>query len=373
MMTPRNRAFTPASERADGVARLLDAVSNRAREGARVVEDYLRFVLADGHLTRLLKDLRHELTELLTSLAPPGIAYSRDVRRDVGAVLSTPGERTRRDAEHVASANFKRTQEALRSLEEFGKLQGPGLGARFEALRYRLYTIEQAAFSTADSRARLASARLYVLVDGRSSPEDLRLWLGRLVEAGVDIVQLRDKNLDDRALLARARLVREVTTSSGLLFIMNDRPDLAALSEADGVHLGQTELSVEEARAIVGPRALVGVSTHSIDEARQAVLSGANYLGVGPTFPSGTKKFAQFPGLPLLQAVASEISLPAFAIGGIGPDNLPEVMASGFSRIAVSGAILTAANPVLAAQELRGGLGASSRVHPTIDEAEEQE
>ena len=102
------------------------------------------------------------------------------------------------------------------------------------------------------------------------------------------------------------------------LFIINDRPDLAALARADGVHVGQEELSVKDARSIVGPETLVGVSTHSIEQARQAVLDGANYIGVGPTFPSGTKQFEQFPGVELLRAVAAEIRLPAFAIGGIG-------------------------------------------------------
>jgi len=132
---------------------------------------------------------------------------------------------------------------------------------------------------------------------------------------------------------------------------MNDRPDLAALSRADGVHVGQDELSVKDARSIVGPEALVGVSTHSIEQARQAVLEGANYLGVGPTFPSDTKQFEKFPGLDLLRQVGAEIRLPAFAIGGITTENLPEVLATGMTRVAVSGAIAAAAEPVAAAKE----------------------
>ena len=98
---------------------------------------------------------------------------------------------------------------------------------------------------------------------------------------------------------------------------MNDRPDIARLAGADGVHVGQEELSVKEARTIVGPDALVGRSTHSLEQAREAVLDGANYIGVGPVFPSTTKQFAEFPGLELLRAVSAEIRLPAFAIGGI--------------------------------------------------------
>jgi len=136
---------------------------------------------------------------------------------------------------------------------------------------------------------------------------------------------------------------------------MNDRPDLAALSRADGVHVGQEELTVKDARSIVGPEALLGVSTHSIEQARQAVLEGANYLGVGPTFPSDTKQFEKFPGLPLLRQVAAEIRLPAFAIGGITAENLPEVLATGVTRVAVSGAIAAADEPVAAARVLLSG------------------
>ena len=134
--------------------------------------------------------------------------------------------------------------------------------------------------------------------------------------------------------------VAAVDAGTATLLIINDRPDLAALAQADGVHVGQEELSVKDARSIVGPDVLIGVSAHSIEQARQAVLDGANYLGVGPTFPSGTKQFDHFPGVELLRAVAAEIRLPAFAIGGITRENLGQVKSAGFTRMAVSGAIL---------------------------------
>ena len=128
------------------------------------------------------------------------------------------------------------------------------------------------------------------------------------------------------------------------------------LAEADGVHVGQDELPVRDARRIVGPDRLVGVSTHTIEQARQAVLEGADYLGVGPTFPSGTKSFESFAGLEFVRQVASEITLPWFAIGGIDANNLIEVQSAGASRIAVSGAILNATDPHRAASELLSAL-----------------
>jgi thiamine-phosphate pyrophosphorylase len=191
-----------------------------------------------------------------------------------------------------------------------------------------------------------------VLLDGGPSTEGFVAVARALAEAGVHAIQLRDKELDDRALLERARALHAILRPAGVLFIMNDRPDLAVLALADGVHVGQEELSVKDVRAIVGPKALIGVSTHSIEQARQAVLDGANYLGVGPTFPSGTKHFESFPGLGLLRAVAAEIRLPAFAIGGITAENLPQVLETGMGRIAVGQAISRAADPAAAARAL---------------------
>ncbi|MCA9162756.1 MAG: thiamine phosphate synthase, partial [Planctomycetales bacterium] len=117
-------------------------------------------------------------------------------------------------------------------------------------------------------------------------------------------------------------------------------PDLAVLSRADGVHVGQDELSVKDARAIVGTRMLIGVSTHSIEQARAAVIAGASYIGCGPTFPSTTKAFGAFPGLDYLCQVAAEIRLPAFAIGGITDENLSAVLATGIRRVALRGQLL---------------------------------
>jgi thiamine-phosphate pyrophosphorylase len=159
------------------------------------------------------------------------------------------------------------------------------------------------------------------------------------------VLQLRDKRLADRELLERARQLRALTRGTPTLFILNDRPDLAELADADGVHVGQEELAIAEVRRILGPQRLIGVSTHSLDQARQAVLDGADYIGCGPTFPSETKAFAGFPGPELLRQVAAEITLPAFAIGGITLENLPAVLQTGFRRIAVSGAITSAAEP----------------------------
>ncbi len=331
--------------------RILDASANRIREGLRVLEDYARFVLEDRFLTQQIKALRHRLAEALRTLEPFHLVAARETQQDVGTTLTEATEASRQSAEDVVSANFYRVQEGLRSLEEWGKLHSPALAEAAKQLRYHVYTLQRAFQITRRSQERLAEARLYVLLDGASCEEEFRKKVSELVSVGVSILQLRDKRLGDRQLLARACLLRELTRTTRTLCIINDRPDLALLSRADGVHLGQEDLSVKAVREMLGPDRLIGVSSHSIHQARQAVLDGADYIGVGPTFASGTKAFSEFPGLELLREVAWEIRLPAFAIGGITLENLPQVLATGIGRVAVCAAVAEAPDPAVAAQK----------------------
>ncbi|MEI8371395.1 MAG: thiamine phosphate synthase [Planctomycetota bacterium] len=333
--------------------RILDAAANRAREGLRVIEDWARFALDDAHLTECLKQIRHDLAAALACIPWEQRLAARETQADVGTGITTPSEHSREKLSDVLMANFLRLQESLRSLEEFGKIINPTIGCAVEQIRYRTYTVQRAIDSTRIGLDRLATARLYVLLDGQATVEQFERMAQRLIEAGVDLLQLRDKRLADRELIDRARRLRRLTRDTQTLLVINDRPDLAALTLADGVHVGQEELSVKDARSIVGPDALIGVSTHSIEQARQAVLDGANYIGVGPTFPSGTKQFDHFPGVELLRAVAAEIRLPAFAIGGITRENMGQVKAAGFVRVAVRGAITGAESPVQAVREIR--------------------
>ncbi len=352
-----SRPFLPQFEDAEkDAARVVDANLNRAREATRVLEDYCRFVLDDAFLSECLKKTRHELAEASSRFSPHLLLQARNTLGDVGTTISASNEYDRSSAKQVAQVNLKRLQEALRSLEEFGKVFGSQLGQRFESLRYHTYTLERALLLGVRARERLGHARLYLLLSGASCPAALDWTIAQAAAGGVDIVQLREKSLVDRDLLARARDVRRWTRQAGVLFIVNDRPDIAKLAEADGVHLGQDDLSVSQARGVLGPDALIGVSTHSIEQVRLAILDGADYLGLGPTFPSRTKNFEQFPGLDFLCAASRETSLPAFALGGIGPENIEHVVATGVRRVAVSAAITQSDEPELITRLLRAVL-----------------
>ncbi len=333
-------------------ARILDAAANRAREAIRVVEDYCRFALDDAFLSGRLKQLRHDLTEALAVLSPNLLLQARETQRDIGTTISTAQEGVRHSLSHVAQVNLKRLQEALRTLEEVGKLQSADLGRAIERLRYTSYTLERAIVLGATARERLASARLYVLLTASHCAAALDWTIREAAAGGASVFQLREKNLDDRVLLERARNVRRWTREAGAMFIVNDRPDIARLVEADGVHLGQEDMPIKDARRIVGPDMLIGVSTHNINQLGQAILDGACYVGVGPTFPSGTKQFETLAGLEYVRQAMAETTLPAFVIGGVSIANIAEAVAAGARRVAVSQAICQADDPRSAAAAL---------------------
>lgn len=352
------------------VFRILDAAINRAGEGIRVVEDYARMVLDDAHLSRQLKQLRHDLTQAVSSLDPVERISARDTAGDVGTVIQTKTEYERAAVDSVGNrpqesdktkpisggmvqANFARAQQAIRTIEEFSKTLDPDLAKRVEQIRYRTYTLEKAVLTLVVSLQNLADANLYVLIDASGNVESL---VGQLVQADVDIIQLRDKTLTDRQLVETGRTLVGLTRGTRTRIIMNDRADLAVATNADGVHLGQDDLNVSDARRMVGAAKLIGVSTHSMQQARQAVLDGANYIGVGPVFRSKTKKFESHVGLELLRNVANEVKLPSFAIGGIDERNISDVVEAGFMRVALGAAVSKADQPGRAASVLKRAL-----------------
>lgn len=198
-----------------------------------------------------------------------------------------------------------------------------------------------------DLKTRLAAARLYLVTDQElSENHDTPATVEEALRGGVDIVQLREYSLSDSELLAMARQVREMTRAHSALFIVNNRPDIARLSGADGVHLGQDDLSVAEAREILGVGKLVGVSTHALDQAVKAAADGADYIGAGPVFPTQTKKDVVPPvTLDYVRQVGQAgPGLPFFAIGGIKLHNVEEVLKAGARRVAVVTGIVKTLN-----------------------------
>ncbi|WP_314003679.1 thiamine phosphate synthase [uncultured Paenibacillus sp.] len=176
---------------------------------------------------------------------------------------------------------------------------------------------------------------------GRSMIEVMEAALA----GGADILQLRDKTAAPGELLEKARALRELTRRYGVPFIVNDHLDIAIASDADGVHLGQEDMPIAEARRRLGPDRIIGISTHAVGQAREAELAGADYIGVGPVFPTGTKPGRQAVTTSYVRQVAAEIRIPWVAIGGITPDNAEEVLAAGATRLCAVSAIVGSPDP----------------------------
>jgi thiamine-phosphate pyrophosphorylase len=345
------------------ILRTLDANFNRAREGLRVVEDFVRFGLNDAGLSQALKSIRHELALTTASVADRAVAH-RDVGADVGTAISTPSEGARPGERELVLANCKRLGESLRSIEEHLKLLDPAVAGAVEQLRYRFYTVEASIAQRLRPLAtRFAQVRLYVLITESACNGDWLVAAKSAIAGGADCLQLREKGMDGGELLRRAHLLVQLCHQHDILCIINDRADIAILSGADGVHLGQSDLSVRDARHLVGDK-LVGISTHEIAHARQAVEDGADYLGVGPIFRSPTKPRDFVAGLDYARQVASEIPLPAVGIAGITIENLDPVLATGLKAVAVTQAVAGAEDVEAAAREFKAKLTAALAPSP---------
>jgi thiamine-phosphate pyrophosphorylase len=205
-----------------------------------------------------------------------------------------------------------------------------------------------------ERRARLSQARLYLVCDARPGGRDLLDVLSAALAGGVDVVQLREKQLDDDALTPLAREATALCARQDALLIVNDRPRVGLAAGADGVHVGQDDMGVAEVREIVGPDLLVGLSTHAPAEVDAA--SHADYLGVGPVHATPTKPGRPAVGLELVRYAAEHAPRPFFAIGGIDAGNISAVLAAGATRVAVVRAIADAPDPELAARGLRSAL-----------------
>ena len=335
------------------VLRILDANANRAREALRVIEDYARFVLNSDALCASLKTLRHDFATATAGFVAEAILH-RDTPGDVGTQTKTASEQTREDVAHVVVAAGKRLGEALRTIEEYLKTSDPLRAQLIEQIRYRFYDVEQRIALTIRPAACLfAKVRLYVLITESICKRPWREVAQDAIAGGADCLQLREKNLDNAELLARAHDFVAICKNGGVISIINDRPDIALLADADGVHVGQGDLPPRDVRKLIGTRKFLGVSTHNLDQAKRAVFDGAHYIGVGPFFRSETKTRDFVAGPALAREVAQHVSIPTIAIAGINEQNVDEVLASGIKAIAVTAAVCASDDPRGAAERLK--------------------
>lgn len=316
--------------------RIIDANLNRAAEGLRVIEEIARFILSDTELSARLKTIRHELQKFF-DVEYDNLLDSRDTLNDVGCNIINPDKKESLDS--IFKANFKRVEEAFRVLNQYASLD--------DSYRYRIYTIEKEMRSKLKldyKKIFLNDKKLYLVTNSDNFESD-EIFLDKValsIKSGVDIVQLREKNTTSKRFIYLAQRIRELTSHFGAAFIVNDRVDIAKISNADGVHLGQDDIPVSYAREILGDNAIIGVSTHCPEHAKKAITDGADYIGVGPVFKTPTKPSKDPVGLEYVKWAADNVNIPFFAIGSIDTANIKDVVQAGAKRVAVIRAIMYA-------------------------------
>ena len=196
--------------------------------------------------------------------------------------------------------------------------------------------------------------QLYVIVDRQAAgSRDLAEVTAQAIRGGADVIQLRDKRASARELIAEASRCTALARAAGIPLVINDRADVARAVGADGVHLGQDDLPVAEARRLLGPGTLIGKSTHSLAQALAAAAEAPDYLGCGPIFPTPTKPEYGSVGLALIGQVVSRVSLPVICIGGIDAANIDRLMEAGARCVAVVRAVCAAEDPEAATRHLK--------------------
>ena len=336
--------------------RLIDANLDRAAEGLRVLEDIARFLLNDQQLTTQAKNLRHGL--LVSGLRfHKQLLCSRNAAEDIGLAISTVDELKREDISAIAIANSRRVQESLRVIEEFAKLPSAPIGldfAKLERTRFLTYRLEQQLvlkLARHETVSRLTGLYFILdtqMLDGRDCTE----VASQAIEGGATTIQLRDKDYSRASLLNLAKDLKRICVEKKALFIVNDHLDIALSVEADGLHLGQNDLPIPEARRLLPLDKIIGCSTATADEARQAEMDGVDYVALGSIYPTTSKDTFRLAGLERLQQVTQTVTVPVVAIGGINESNVEKVIQAGANAVAVISAISKDKDVAAAARRL---------------------
>lgn len=330
-----------SSER-DTILRILDANANRCAEGLRVVEEIARFAVVDQSLLVEIKEIRHAVRRGMDAFTSASYRF-RDSREDIGRRCTTESEMSRGSMESIARANFARAEEALRVLEEFGKLVDTHVAEGFKAVRFELYEIERAFFGQTNPHAKLPAAPfLYAILDRAVvAHADVAVTAASLVDGGVDILQYRAKGVRPGEQRADLLAIIPAAACRPVPVIVNDDPALAFETGAHGVHIGEHDAAPKEARRILGPDRIIGVTVHSVQDLERIDLDVVDYVAVGAIYASPTKPDVPVVGVEFLATVRDRLPCPVVAIGGIGETTIARVLDHGADGVALVSALLT--------------------------------
>jgi thiamine-phosphate pyrophosphorylase len=287
---------------------------------------------------------------------------ARRVAQDVGAPRRSPAVTGHEDLTALVVANSRRVQESIRVLEEFARLSDSPVAARpakLQRLRFEVYELERELVSRLLRHGRLGRlGGLCVIVDSAAlKGRDELDVAAQAIKGGARVIQFRDKHSARVRLLYVALWLKSLCAEKGALFIVNDHLDIALAVGADGLHLGQDDLPVGEARRLLPIDTLIGCSVAGVAQARRALAAGADYIGVGAIYPTPSKEDSRPVGLAALERVRARVSLPLIAIGGINHTNVQEVIKAGADGVAVISAVLGADDVERATRRLVARMG----------------
>jgi len=346
------------------IYRIIDANFNRAREAIRVIEDFCRFALNSASLSQRARQLRHQLSAAIKQLDTGQLISSRDTLGDVGAGKTVDKQLTRSSLNDCVTAGCKRLTEALRTLSEMSQTQNRTVAETIEKLRFDAYALEKDIFLFGEPAEKFRQVKLYVVITS-NLPADVISLAHKCAAGGADCIQLRSKGVDDDTLFATAVEFIQICKAAGVLGIINDRVDIAIAAGADGVHLGQNDLPVEQARKLELVPLIIGKSTHSLKQLRDACNETPIYVSLGPVFASQTKPDAEVVGLNYVREATEKLAgtgIANVAIGGISPENVTEVLDAGATAIAVSSGVAKAADAAELCRKLKEKISHHSTV-----------
>ncbi len=327
------------------IARAVDANLNRITEGLRVAEDIFRYTFDNAEIQQQLKQIRHAVCA-----ACPAENYisARAAGSDVGFAAKGQLEYERESLNDIMRSNLKRVQEGLRVMEELFKLEDPATSETMKGLRYKIYDLDRDILKAMQRKT--LGRGLYLVLTNPSAGYQKLTELA--VEAGLPAVQLRYKGRDMAEMLKIARQMRSITTGSETLFVVNDRPDIALLSDADCLHIGQSDLPPVEARKLVGDM-LLGLSTHNLDQVQAANDEPVDYIGFGPIYVTNSKEIPDPVVGPDLLGQAHKVARhPIVGIGGLDLTRINNLDKTACNNVAVIRAVTEADDPLEAMQTI---------------------
>jgi len=271
---------------------IIDVNINRSVEGLRVCEDLIRFIYRVTHIVTSLKEIRHEIVTISSFFEKAKLLNSRDVELDLNKFIDSENEKKRDNPQEIFFANIHRAIEAVRSLEEVSKVFDSKIAIKFQTIRFKLYSIEKNGYSFMAKKDFLKyfNKSIYAILDSGFVKNNQYISTAKeFIRAGVSIIQLRMKNSKTSEILQVAKEVSKLCKSEGVLFIVNDFPEIAILSNADGVHIGQDDIPILELRKILPADMIIGLSTHSLEQAKDCIKFNPDYIAIGPIFGTSSK------------------------------------------------------------------------------------